>query len=244
MRIQVVLFDLGSTLVYDRDPWPPIFEQAGKALFDVLKRAGIETDEEYFFKTHSNLADYYYGDDLEDIYEQTAFRALKDLLAGKGHTQVPDEVLRAALDAHYAITQQNWHLETDALPVLAELRARGYRLGLISNTSDDKNVQQIIDQHGLRPYFEFIITSAAIGMRKPDGQIFQRALTHFGILPAAGAMVGDRLDADVLGANRLGIYSIWITRRAVFPSDGELMIQPQAVISSLSDLPALLESLE
>ena len=53
-------------------------------------------------------------------------------------------------------------------------------------------------------------------------------------------MVGDTLEADILGANQMGIYSIWITRRVTVPEEGELAIQPQAVITSLDQIPGLL----
>jgi FMN phosphatase YigB (HAD superfamily) len=113
-------------------------------------------------------------------------------------------------------------------------------MGLVSNAGDDRNVQTLVDREGLRPFFEFTITSAACGWRKPDARIFQLALDHFGVRPAEAVMIGDTLEADILGANRLGIYSIWITRRAILPPDGELAIQPQAVISSLTNLLPLL----
>jgi HAD superfamily hydrolase (TIGR01662 family) len=140
----------------------------------------------------------------------------------------------------YSITQQNWYLEADAIPTLKNLREQGYRLGMISNTSDDRNVQQLIDRWELRPYFDTILTSAGCGIRKPDKRIFQLALDYFGIPPEKTAMVGDLLEADILGANQLGMYSIWIQRRAELQEEGELKIQPQAVITTLDQLPELL----
>ena len=127
---------------------------------------------------------------------------------------------------------------------LETLKSRGYRLGLISNTSDDNNVQGIVDRWGLRPFFETIVTSAALGIRKPDVRIFQVALDRFRVQPEAAAMVGDTLDADVLGANQSGIYSIWVTRRVQIPEEGELAIQPQAVVTALSQIPDLLAEVE
>jgi len=56
-------------------------------------------------------------------------------------------------------------------------------------------------------------------------------------------MIGDTLEADILGANRLGIFSIWITRRADTRAGIPPDSTPDAVIASLSDLPPLLDSL-
>ncbi|HEX7541785.1 MAG TPA: HAD family hydrolase [Anaerolineales bacterium] len=243
-KIQVVFFDLGSTLVYAKDPWPPIYEQADRALVQVLSRAGIEIDPAAFYIEFGGFLHSYYDQRTENNLEQTTFTVLCDLLSRKGFRGVPDSVIRAALEAMYAVTQQNWYLEEDAISTLEKLKSRGYHLGLISNTSDDRNVKDIVDRLGLRPFFESIVTSAALGIRKPDARIFQVALDHFRILPDAAIMVGDTLEADVLGANQSGIYSIWITRRILLPEEGELVIQPQAVVTALNQIPGLLAEVE
>ena len=240
MKISTILFDLGSTLVYCRDPWPSYYAQADQALVEVLRRAGFELEASAFFAESGGFIRSYYDRRFEDNLEPTSFTVLQEMLSQKGYKNIPETVLRTALDALYNITQQNWFLEEDAIATLETLISSGFRLGIISNTSDDRNVQRIVDRWGLRPFFEIIITSAAFGIRKPDPRIFQLALAHFGIQPDAAAMVGDTLEADVLGANQFGIYSIWITRRAQETSEGELAIQPQAVITTLAQLPDLL----
>jgi HAD superfamily hydrolase (TIGR01662 family) len=240
MPIQVVLFDLGSTLIYSRDPWPPIYRQADQALVAVLQRAGIPVTAEGFADEYETFMDRYYAHRDRGIDEPTACVVLRELLRDKGFPSVPDPVLRAALDAEYAILQTNWYAEEDAVPTLERLRTRGYRLGIVSNTSDDRNVQQLVDRGGFRPFFEIIVTSAAVGIRKPDGRIFQVALDHFGIPPAQAAMVGDTPAADLEGANRLGMFGIWVTRRA---PDPDPLIRPQASVATLIEIPDLLEQL-
>ncbi len=258
MPIQVLLFDLGSTLIYAKEPWPPIFLHADEELVRVLHRAGIPIDGQTFYDDFGTFIDAYYAQRSEDHVERTSFAALRELLTGQGYANVPDAVLRAALDAMYTVTRGNWCIEEDAIPTLATLKAQGYWLGMISNASDDANVQYQIDQWGLRPYFDFIITSAACGIRKPHPAIFQIALDHFKIQPEQAAMIGDTLSADIVGANNLGMYSIWITRRAAAGSDPIMTalrqtqgvgsgtgpdIQPKAAIQTLSELPPLLENL-
>ena len=241
---KVILFDFGSTLIYSKDPWPPIYEQADRALVQVLQQAGIQLDIKAFSSEFETFLDSYYAERGTSLIERTTFSALHELLQQKGFQDIPDSVVRLALDAMYSITQQNWYLETDTISTLTTLQERGYRLGIISNTSDDKNVQQLLDRWELRPFFETIITSAICGIRKPDRRIFQLALEHFGVPAGQVAMVGDSLEADILGANQLGIYSIWITRRVDLPEEGELAIQPQAVLPTLDLIPALLTDIE
>jgi HAD superfamily hydrolase (TIGR01662 family) len=244
MQISTILFDLGSTLVYSKDPWPPFYEQADRALVEVLYRSGIVIDPTAFSTDFDGFIRLYYDNYTQDNFEKTTFSVLRDMLFQKGIRDTPEPVLRTALAAMYAITQQNWVLEDDAISTLEKLKSRGYRLGLISNTSDDLNVQGIVDRWALRPFFETILTSAALGIRKPDAHIFQIALDRFRVQPEAAAMVGDTLEADVLGANQSGIYSIWITRRVQFPDEGELAIQPQAVVTALHQIPDLLAKVE
>ena len=241
---KVLFFDLGSTLIYSKAPWPPIYEKADHAMVDILHQAGIRVDIKSFLNNFDTFLDSYYAGRGESPFEKTTFSQLSELLERNGFSEVPASTLRTALDAMYAITQKNWFLEDDALPTLKKLQGRGYRLGMISNTSDDKNVQQLVDRYGLRPYFDFILTSAGCGFRKPDMRIFNLALDYFQVPPEQTAMIGDTPEADILGANRLGIYSIWITRRVQAPSEGELAIQPQAVVSALGQIPELLNEIE
>ncbi len=241
---KVILFDFGSTLIYSKDPWPPIYEQADRALVQVFQQAGVPLEINAFSSEFETFLDSYYAERGTSPIEKTTLSALQELLRQKGLQDTPASVVRLALDAMYSITQQNWYLENDAIPTLQTLRDHGYRLGMISNTSDDKNVQQLVDHWELRPFFETIITSAGIGFRKPDGRIFRPALDHFRVPPEQVAMVGDSLEADILGANQLGIYSIWITRRVSLPEEGVLTIQPQAVIPTLDLIPDLLADIE
>ena len=241
-QINVLLFDLGSTLIFSRDPWSDVLPVADQALLASLHQSGLCLTSENFFQEFGGFLDGYYAARGYGTIERTTFVALKEFLAEKGCEPVEDALVRKALDEMYSVTQKNWCLEQDSIPTLDRLLSNGFRLGLISNTSDDKNVQQLIDQHGLRNYFEFIITSAGCGIRKPDSRIFQAALDHFTVESDCAAMVGDTPEADILGANQMGIYSIWITRRYIGIQDGELAIQPQAVVTALDQIPALLQA--
>jgi putative hydrolase of the HAD superfamily len=238
--IKAVFFDFGSTLIYTKDPWPPIYTQADLALTRVLLHAGVPLDPKIFSTEFESFLDQYYADRGTSIYEKTTLSALREILSIKGVRPLPDSTLRAALDAMYAVTQQNWYLEDDAIPTLQTLREKGFRLGMISNTSDDDNVQQLLDRWSLRPFFETIVTSAGCGIRKPDEQIFREALTRLHLPPEQTAMVGDTPDADILGANRSGMFAVWLTRRAIAQSAAPS--KPDAVVKTLAQIPSLFPS--
>lgn len=239
--LQAVLFDLGDTLMYSSAPWPPVFERAGQALADSLLGSGVPVDETTFGIDFQARLEEYYAERERNLSEASTLVVLKRLLEEKGCPAVPETTLRAALDAFYTITQQNWRLEDDAAPTLAALQANGYRLGLVSNAGDSRDVMQLVEKFGLAPYFDFVLTSAACSYRKPHPRIFEMALAHWGYMPDQAAMVGDRLDADVGGARPLGMFTIWIKRRA--RPQPAIRAVPDAVVNRLDEIPPLLEAL-
>lgn len=241
-----ILFDLGSTLIYFDGDWLQVFNQANAELIAGLKAAGYQIDEIKFVEDFRNRINNYQSERQSEFIEYTTEYFLRSALADQGYTQVPDAVLQSALRAMYAVSQAHWHIEADTLPTLEYLRRAGYRLGMISNASDNEDVQTLVDNAGVRAYFDFILVSAAVGVRKPNPKIFQLALDHWGTPPASAVMVGDMLGADILGAKNAGIFSIWITRRADVPVNRAHLdtIQPDAQIAALAELPGLLNQLD
>lgn len=240
--IRAVLFDLGGTLMYSRDPWKPILEQGYRALADSLCEQGIDIDRTELPKAVRYHLDRYFARRDKDLFETTYITVLRELLAEKGQPDTDIETIRRALDAFYAHTQPNWLLEQDTLPTLRTLEAGGYRLGLVSNAGDNQDVFRLVDRFQIEPFFDFILTSAACSYRKPHPRIFELALAHWNIPPGEIAMVGDSLEADILGSQNLGMFGIWITRR-VSKSPARQKIQPNAEVQGLHELPALFSSL-
>lgn len=238
--IRAIFFDLGKTLLYPANPWQPIYLRSDKALADSLAAQNIEIDVRTFPYEFIDRLNRYYVDREETLRETTTFGMLRHLLAEKGFRDIPAPVLRAALDAKYAITQSNWALEADAHPTLRALKLNDYKLALISNAADDPDVQALLDTHNLRHYFSFIRSSAASGYRKPHAHMFEETLKYLNLFPEQCVMVGDTLDADIKGANKMGIYSVWINRRVNQNTKTLVDIRPKAVIQELSELPRLL----
>ncbi|MBT3336690.1 MAG: HAD family hydrolase [Anaerolineae bacterium] len=238
--IRAVFFDLGKTLIYPKDIWQPVLLRSDKTLTEKLIANGVDVDPRTFPYEFIDRLNHYYADREGTLRETTTFRMLQHLLEEKGFRDVPAPTVRAALDAKYAITQSNWHLEADAHTALRALKLKGYQLALISNAGDDPDVQALLTTHQLNHFFSFIRSSAAAGYRKPHPHMFEEALKELGLFPEQCAMVGDTLEADIKGANALGIYSIWINRRVNQNTKTLVDIRPKAVIQELTELPKLL----
>jgi HAD superfamily hydrolase (TIGR01662 family) len=236
--IRAILFDLGDTLMHSIAPWPPVYERASRNLARALCKSDIQIDIETFHIEFCERLDQYYVDRERNLVETSTMTLLKELLAEKGYKDVSSALLRAGLDEFYSITQQNWLLEDDAIPTLKTLKEQDYRIGLVSNAGDNRDVFQLVEKFDIEPFFDFILTSAACGYRKPHPRIFEMAITHWGYLPDEIAMVGDRLDADISGARPLGIFTIWIRRRTkmhIWPN-----ANPHITVDTLEEIPQML----
>jgi len=126
----------------------------------------------------------------------------------------------------------------DTVPCLNALRAH-YRLGLVSNGS------RLPEKVGLAQYFESVVFAQDHRVAKPDKGIFEVTERELGVGPAACVLVGDHPLNDVVGAKRAGWAAVWIDRDgagAFVPQPG-CEEHPDAVVTSLSDLPAALDGL-
>ena len=122
--------------------------------------------------------------------------------------------------------------------VLVDLQSRGIRLGVISNSSFAAcTLERELRRHGILRYFQFVISSADYGIRKPDPIIFEVALARLGVGAASAWFAGDNVAYDVVGARRAGIFPVAFKPRAVIP-DG---IGEHAVIVRWDQLCALMD---
>jgi len=240
--IKVILFDLGNTLIYFDSSWSVVLAHANQILVERLIGMGYNLEPKQFSKEFYHRIQAYYHQRNTEFIEYTTEKVLSRLLKEVGYPDIPSDKLRPALDAMYAISQAHWKPEEDAIPTLKNLIGSGYRLGLISNAGDATDVHTLVDNANLRPFFEKIIISATVGIRKPHSQIFKITLHFFDASPQEAVMVGDTLDADILGANNMGIPSIWITRRVNLSENDKIPVsaQPTATVKTLSEIPALL----
>jgi putative hydrolase of the HAD superfamily len=127
--------------------------------------------------------------------------------------------------------------------ILADIGSR-VRIGLCSNFSHSATALRILDESGLRPHFDSIIISDAVGIRKPHPDIFRAVLDELDVAPDEALHVGDNLRADVDGAASCGIPTVWITRR-VRDANRQLSehsgARPEFVIEDLKEIAELLD---
>jgi len=117
--------------------------------------------------------------------------------------------------------------------VLEYLKGR-YRLAVISNASSELP-RYAIKRLGLESYFEVIVLSRDIGIRKPSPEIFKFTLQKLRLSSSQAVHVGDSMEKDVLGAKRAGMKAVWINR-----SGEEASVDADYVLRSISELTRIL----
>ncbi|MCM3627565.1 HAD family hydrolase [Paenibacillus glycanilyticus] len=119
--------------------------------------------------------------------------------------------------------------------MLSELRDASFKLGMITNGRAFYQRSKI-RALGIESYFDDIVISEAVGLRKPDPAIFQLSLSNLKLAADQAVFVGDNLKADIMPAKELGMRTIWKQR-------GTGHEHADMVCDDLSALPELIQHL-
>jgi putative hydrolase of the HAD superfamily len=201
-----IIFDYGNTLL-DED----YFDQlAGNRRMLEFADSKVSVTAEEIMKESNRLAketnavrNSVYIEFTNRNFQKTLFENL-----GIKIRLTPEEMEREFWRA-----AERFSLNAGIIEVLDWIKARGIRLGIISNCSFGETVmwENLID-YKLGPYFEFLMSSADYGFRKPHPRIFATALRKMGLTAAEVWMVGDNLECDIMGAQNCGLYPVWYNR--------------------------------
>jgi putative hydrolase of the HAD superfamily len=200
MELRAVIFDVDFTIA---KPGPDLGPDGYRRLGE---RFGLALDSSRYgdaraaavaeLKRHPEL------DHDEEIWVLFTEQIIKGM-GGAGATyDCALEMTRAWQHAHH------FELYDDVLPTLDELRRRGLKLGLLSNTSRD--LEEFVVHHGLA--VDAVLTSRVHGKTKPHETIFRALLAKLDVWPEDAAMVGDQLEDDVEGARAIGMRAVLVDR--------------------------------
>lgn len=126
-------------------------------------------------------------------------------------------------------------LRPESKAVLDCLRARGFRLGVISNVYSRGAVACNLARYELAGYFQVVVTSSAFGWRKPNPRIFLEAPRVLGLPPGECAYVGDTVSRDVVGARRAG-YGLAIQIKSFLTAKSDRATDTEVADAVITDL--------
>lgn len=212
--IQAVLFDLGDTIIdfgIGRREAEVLFRQGAKLTYQDLLRRNHPNLPPYqlYFKTHYRIMQRAYiwsklsrrDFSYEAVLARAAFKLNLHL--------TPDDLLRLSAIWYQPIALAST-IDPGITPMLRQLRDAGTRLGIVSNTLVPPHC---LDAHlaaeGLLEFFPIRIYSSQVRYRKPHPRIFEIALNLIGVPAGRTLFIGDLLKADVYGAKKAGMHTVW-----------------------------------
>ena len=203
MPLDAVLFDWGDTLM--RFDWREDRVAAGiRAGLDAVG-AHVE-DVDALAGAFVERVNAHFESGLPEELEYPGL--VRELLAGTG-VELRDGDLDGYLDAEHAVWEEASVLGAHTHALLEALRARGLRLGLVSNAFDPRRIlDRDLERMGLAGRLDVCVFSSEVGVRKPHPEIFRRALDELDVAAERAVFVGDRLYEDVRGANEAGMTSV------------------------------------
>ena len=208
-RPQMILFDYAHTLAWEPEP---DFLRAEEELFRhvVSNPNGVTPQEAAQLGTELFLA----GRDCRhsgwEPHEHQMLRLKYDLLGLTLDVSLAEaeEILWTAVSPGEAMP--------GAQEMLAGLRARGLRTGVISNlgwtgAALSARLKRLLPGHT----FEFVIASSDYALRKPNPLIFRAALGKARLSPEDVWFCGDQIGADVIGAQSVGVFPVWYEENTI-----------------------------
>jgi HAD superfamily hydrolase (TIGR01509 family) len=219
-RYQAVICDMFDTVVdfrWDRLPLVPFDDgevrSSSPLIYDALRpllpgvarfefcRAFIESSREVERRR---------TDTQREVTAHERFRLVLQRL-GIPDGSAADAFLQAGVAEQMRQLHQAMEFPEANRTALDALRSR-YRMAVLSNFDHGPAVEAALAGFGIRDRFDVVVVSADVGWRKPHPEIFRETLRRMGMGPDQAVFVGDTPEADVLGAQGVGMDVIWINR--------------------------------
>jgi HAD superfamily hydrolase (TIGR01509 family) len=219
--IRCLLFDLGDTLWQraNQEHWTQLESASNQRAAHLLRQSSATTllpaiDEQSLGQRLRQAFDEQIRTMIRGtpLLEPNGSQAMQSVLRMWGIEGADSALGSALFEALRIRISHSRTLFADTLTTLAELRRRGFLLGVVTNRLwGGEPFYQDLANIGLLAYFELphVAISADLGIRKPNPSIFEHVLQSLQVAPQETAMIGDSLSADILGAQSLGIMAIW-----------------------------------
>jgi HAD superfamily hydrolase (TIGR01549 family) len=209
-----LFFDLGNTLINEEMAWECRIQQLASALERYRRQGTLEEVQAALRQASEEFAPRFIIGAIEKLTEDLECR--KFILAEARY--------RRELEVPYEGAQRT----------LRTLSSR-YRIGVVANQA--AGTAERLREWGLMPFASLCLSSAELGLEKPDPEIFRLALSQSGCKPEQAVMIGDRLDNDIRPARLLGWKTIRIMQGfARFQSPRDSADEANFTVANLSEL--------
>lgn len=168
----------------------------------------------------------------KEMYPDADVREVFKAIVMKFASRTPEELDHLSSDLSQlfrAMTRKRIFIYPTVKPALDQMQKK-YRLGIVSNAQEAFTMPEL-GLYDLTRYFETVVLSSQAGVKKPNSRIFTRALSNLNVKPSEAVMVGNDMTADMMGASKLGMRTIFISDRPARPIKG---VTPDAIIPNIN----------
>ncbi len=225
-NLKAIFFDIDNTL-YNSSLQ---VELARKNAIRAMVEAGLKAEEEKAFRQLKHIVKKY-GSNYDLHYNQ---------LLQKFHHQEDFKIIAAGVVAYHNTKLAYLRPFPETLPTLIKLRELGYKLGVITNGKPIKQWEKLI-RLGLQNFFHTVIISKEVEEEKPSQKIFNLAAKRIGCQAGEAVMVGDKLEVDILGANKAGMVTVQILKKKTPKKPKTKSEEPDYLITNLKEILKVLE---
>ncbi len=247
MRINTILFDMGGTLEdihYSEKAGDSVGTRLGEIL-DIPFGSFYQAPPESFYALLQERYREY------RIFREKTFIEVHPAMVWKDWVLRDMPIPDSAIYDNYEDLAYFWETEVivrECRPgtgeMLKELKERGIRMGIISNTGSFTQVYRSLENYGIREFFDHVALSSAYGIRKPHGFIFRDMVNKMGTMASQTLYVGDTISRDVAGARNAGYFgSIQIRSEFTKLSDEKTAdtVKPDYIIQDLMSIPEIVD---
>jgi len=234
-QVEAILFDNGGTL---RRKIKRGTNEKREIVCRLMALIGAQGSEEAFYSQLSRRSEAYYR-----WARQTQMELSESELWAKWMLpDYPSEQVRelaVQLNQLYRDAHSQKIVFPESREVILELFRRGYRLGLVSNTTSSIEVPGMLKEMEIGGCFETIVLSTAVGVRKPNPEILIDAANRMGVAPEKCVYIGDRIDRDVTAARRAKFSKVILMQDHRSPdreAGNDSSLTPDHVIQNLRQL--------
>lgn len=232
-ELKAILFDLDDTIV----AWDAVAEQSWQkvCLRFAPRIKGLEAEKLY--ATIKEVREWYLSDKERHRLSRLNLVRYRREMVSASFTRlgiaVP-ELANELADSYGIEREAAVFVLPGAIDTLKRFRNGSLRVALVTNGTSQVQRRKL-ERFGLSHLFDYVIIEEEFGFGKPDERVFLHTLEKLKVTAAETWMVGDDLERDIAGAQKVGIFGIWVDwRGAGLPESAP--VRPDKIINNLSEL--------
>jgi 2-haloalkanoic acid dehalogenase type II len=209
-QFEALVFDLDSTLL-DTHRYPLVASdwllRKSNIVSEERKTAFLKNLVMRYFKAIQDIAD---GDPFRtpfDIVKTAMGDSLRDI-----DSYVDLSLVEEATQRFKALHIELSEPYPGVVEMLSNLNSRGVKMGVLSN-SFEGNAAKLLEKLNLQQYFQAVVDCGTVKAYKPMSLIFERVIDDLGVSPSKTLFIGDEYYADMVGAKKVHLKTVWINSR-------------------------------